>query len=448
LEWTHYKIAELAPNSLTLGKAKALAHTRHWAEAASNGGLLWGLCKTSGERVYRVALSLSGDAFRCECAASCHPCRHALALLLQFVKTSKPSIALSESPPPWVQEMLRQRPAVTALSADEKAQKEAARTARFGQRLALMQQGVEDLEQWLLDLLRQGLSSAESQPDAFWENFAVRMTDAKLSGLARRIRGFKAIVGTDQWHSLLLGELASLYLLVQSFKQWPELPEQLQEEIFNQAGVSRKKEELLLLKGLADTWLVIGQVEGESEEDKLRYRRTWLLGEQSQRLALMLDFSWGRQGYETNWASGSAIRGEAIFYPGAYPLRALIRKAVPYNYAFHAPAGYLTLSDFAQAYAQALAANPWLTIFPCLLAQVVPLHQGGTFWVVDQEQHMLPLSADGDAAWKLLGLSSGQPLKLFGEWDGKALRPVSALLEQRLVSLQAPLAQELDLTGF
>jgi hypothetical protein len=446
LEWTYHKIAELAPDRLTLDKARALAHRRRWVEVATDGGLLWGLCKSSGERQYQVVASLAGDALRCECSARQHPCRHALALLLLFLKSST---VFEQAPitPAWAQERLKQAPAAARCSSQEQAQREAARAARFGQRLTLMQRGVEDLEQWLLDLVRQGLATAESQPEAFGESFAARMTDAKLSGLARRIRSFKSIVGQNRWPDLLLGELANLYLFAQGFKQGGSLPEPLQEEIFNLAGVSRKKEELLPLEGLADRWLVAGQIEGESEDDKLRYRRTWLLGEQSERWALLLDFSWGQQGYEANWVAGSAWQGELVFYPGAFPLRALVRQAVPYQAPFHAPEGYRGIADFARAYASALAENPWLAIFPALLGQVAPRQEAGAFWLADEAGQMLPLAAEGDAAWKLLALCGGAPIKLFGEWDGQVLRPIAALLEQRLVSLQDS-APEIDLEAF
>jgi hypothetical protein len=445
LEWTYHKIAELAPNRLTLDKARALAHRRHWAEVASDGRLLWGLCKSSGERQYEVVASLAGDALRCECSARQYPCRHALALLLLFLKSS-PAFEQAQVAPAWAQERLKQAPP-PALSLQEQAQREAARAARFGQRLALMQRGVEDLEQWLLDLVRQGLATAESQPEAFGVSFAARMTDAKLSGLARRIRGFKLIVGHHHWPDRLLGELASLYLFAQGFKQWGSLPEPLQEEIFNLAGLSRKKEELLQLEGLQDRWLVAGQIEGESEDDKLRYRRTWLLGEQSERWALLLDFSWGQQGYETNWVVGSTWQGELVFFPGAYPLRALVRQAVPDHAPFHAPEGCRSIADFARAYAAALAENPWLATFPALLGQVAPRHEAGAFWLVDAAGQMLPLTAEGDAAWMLLAICGGAPIKLFGEWDGLALRPIAALLDQRLVSLQDA-APEIDLEAF
>lgn len=433
MDWTYRKIAEWAPNGLILEKARGLSASRHWPELATDGRALWGACRSSGERTYRVAAGLSENIFRCDCNSPVTPCRHILALMLRYVKAggALPTVA---GAPAWAAELLRQA-ARPALSPETKAWQEAEKKRRFGQRMELMQQGIQDLEQWLADLVRQGLSIAESQPGAFWDSFAARMVDVKLGGIARRIRAFKAIMADEQWHSRLLGELGALYLFVQSFKQLEALPEPLQEELFALAGVNRKKEEMLQQKGAPDNWLVAGQAEGESEDEKLKYRRTWLLGEQSRRAAMLLDFAWGRQGYETDWAVGTVVRGEAVFYPGAYPLRALIRKPEFSAPGLVRPKGYRTLSALAGAYAEALAANPWLLVFPCLLDEVWPVRENGQWRARDAEFRSVPLAEAGDVCWKLLALSGGGPLQLFGEWDGERLLPLSAVSEGRIVPL-------------
>ena len=433
MSWTHQKITSLAPNSLVLEKARSLSAPRRWASINSNGGLLWGECKSSGERNYRTVISLGDESFRCDCNSRYHPCRHILALLICFVKRYD-KIGLAEFPPAWVQQLLKE-PSGAAISAEEKARREAERSHRFGQRLELMELGVREMEEWLLDLIRHGLSAIEEQPPSFWDSFSARMVDAKLGGAARRIRNFKTLAGKENGFEALLEEMAALYLLAQGFKQLESLPETMQEEILSQLGVNRKKEAVLGQAGTPDTWLAIGQAEGEGEDDNLRYRRTWLLGEKSSRLALLLDFSWGRQGYDTQWVVGSSVQGELVFYPGAYPLRAIFRKHQPSSAPFKGKSGYATIDDFAQAYAQALAANPWLQAFPCLLAEVLPVQEDGQLWLADNANKKILLSSEGFARWNLLAISGGRPLTAFGEWDGKALLPLSAIVEGRVAPL-------------
>lgn len=435
MPWTHQKITSLAPNSLVLEKANGLAAPRRWASMASDGSLLWGECRSSGERNYRVIAGLQEGPFRCDCNSRHHPCRHVLALLMCFVKKGE-KVSLAESVPGWVQQALKEPP-VRQPAAEDKARREAERSRRFGQRLELMEQGARELEEWLLDLTRHGLSAIEEQPADFWDGFAARMVDAKLGGAARRIRNFKALAGRQDAFERLLEGMSELYLLAQSFKQLDGLPESLQEEVLSQLGVNYKKEEVLAREGVADTWLAIGQVEGEGEDDNLRYRRTWFLGEKSSRLALLLDFSWGRQGYDMQWIVGSSMEGEMAFYPGAYPLRALFRRHQPANRPFQGRSGYENIEAFARAYAQALAANPWLQGFPCLLAEASVLAEEGELWLVDSAGKKLLLSPDGPARWNLLSVSRGRPLSVFGEWDGRALTPLSAITGGRVAPLQA-----------
>ncbi len=202
------------------------------------------------------------------------------------------------------------------------------------------------------------------------------------------------------------------------------------------AVLNRKKEEVLQQPSVSDNWLAIGQIEGESEDGKLCYRRTWFLGGTSGRMALILDFSWGQGGYDSQWVVGSTIEGEITFYPGAYPLRALFRRHQPSGRPFEGSAGYADIRAFAQAFAQALAANPWLQAFPCQLAAVFPVQESGRLWLADAAGNMVPLASEGQARWKLLAASGGRPLSAFGEWDGKQLTPLSVAVEGRVIPLQ------------
>lgn len=434
MNWTYQKITSLAPNSLELDKARGLASPRRWAAMGSDGNLLWGACKSSGERAYHTVVHFGDGSFRCDCNSRYHPCRHILALLMCFIRNST-SFQAAGAPPGWAQQLLKE-PAVKLPTAEEKARREAERARRFGQRLELMEQGVRDLEEWLLDLARHGLHAIGEQPAGFWDGFAARMVDAKLGGVARRIRNFKSLAGKENGIELLLEEMAGLYLLVQAFHQLESLPEALQEEVLNVAGINRKKEEVLQQPGILDYWLAIGQAEGENDEDKLRFRRTWFLGEKTGRLALLLDFSWGQKNYDTLWVPGSTVEGELSFYPGAYPLRALFRRHQPSGRPFEGNSGHADINAFAQVYARALAANPWIQAFPCQLAAVFPVQESGRFWLADTAGKKIPLSPEGIAPWKLLSISRGRPLPVFGEWDGKSLHPLSATRDGRVIPLQ------------
>jgi hypothetical protein len=42
---------------------------------------------------------------------------------------------------------------------------------------------------------------------------------------------------------------------------------------------------------------------------------------------------------------------------------------------------------------------------------------------------------EGNTGWRLLALSAGHPIGLFGEWDGAAFKPLSVTAEGRFVVL-------------
>ena len=191
-------------------------------------------------------------------------------------------------------------------------------------RMQQMEAGVYDLERWLTDLMEQGLASIEKLPSKQWDDFAAKMVDAKLGGIARKIRLIKQLFQTDNWPEKVMKELAELFLFTQAFQRFDTLSAKIQKELLTIAGVSIKKEEVLQQAGIKDHWLIVGQ--RTYTEEKLQVRRTWLLGEKSQHYALLLDFAWGRQDFADKWTVGSAIVAEVVYYPGAYDQRALIKK--------------------------------------------------------------------------------------------------------------------------
>lgn len=433
MDWNNVTLQQYAPNNLVLNRARALFFGRRWQETASDGKVLWGICQSTGTRVYEVVVALDGSSYRCTCKSRHQPCQHVISLLLFFIRKNE-QITPATGPPDWVVQALR-APAARASAPLPVRQ-------RLEQRIPLMEQGVEELDQWLKDVVRQGLSTVEGQGAAFWERPAARMVDAKLGGVARRIRGFADLVGGPDWHNRLLGELAELYLFVQSFRQLRGLPGPLQDDLLSYGGVNFKKEEVLDGPGVTDNWLVVGLTEGE--EENLRYRRTWLIGERSQRFALLLDFAFGNSRFEGNWVLGSALQGELVFYPGAYPLRALVKKVRPYRNPFEQLAATPHAEALLENYAQALAKQPWIRNFPVLLedVQIVPTSSGLS--LIDAQSATLPVEASEAHQWIALAVAGAAPLPLFGEWAGAGFRPLSAFEGGRVIQLQQQPPIELD----
>ena len=207
----------------------------------------------------------------------------------------------------------------------------------------------------------------------------------------------------------------------------------MQEELLSIAGLNIKKDRVLQAQGVSDAWLVIGMIEGA--EDNLTVRRVWLQGRDSKKTALLLDFAHRTMSFEQNFALGQRFYAELCFYPATYPLRALIKSKESLPQGTIWPAlGYGNFAEFQLSYAKAMALFPLLLDFPCFFAGVIPVMDKGRAYLLDEQKKMLPMLSRDLSQWQLLALSGGEPIPVFGEWNGEEFIPLSALAEGRWVA--------------
>ncbi len=434
-ELTYEHILTLAPDAGTAQRAKSVAHAQRWLTIEGNGRAIWGTLGDPADP-YRTAVDFEGMGFRCSCPVRRQPCKHGIGLLLLFSKANH-LFQLVEAPPDWLADWLKKRSERTAKpTADAAPQRSPEvdqalaekRKLNREKRILQMSAGLAKLESWLLDLFRQGLATLEGQATSYFNDLAARMVDAKLGTLARRIRQMPLLMSEANWHEKILAELGEIYLLLRAFQRLETLPEPLQDDLLSLAGVNFKKEDILSLEAVADNWLVAGQTE-EAEDGNLLARRTWLIGEATGKMVLLLDFSWGGQGFETTFRLGTVLRAEVVFYPSAWPQRAVLKQFEYSEAAFSLRNGFPALADFADAYAGALAENPWLARFPAFLEGVVPIFHQKKFVLVDALRKQLPLDVGDDLGWKLVALSCGRPIGVFGTWDGELFTPLNVVVD-------------------
>jgi len=443
---TTEQVLALAPDTGSARSAKSLASARAWVSAGRSERAAWGECQGSAKDPYRTQVDLSEPAFRCSCPSRKFPCKHGLGLLLLLA--AEPAALPPAEPPPWVAEWLAtrdrstQRRAEPREAADETpaaAQRRAAAQARSAEkRLSKVEAGVDELDRWLRDQLRGGLAALQARSPGAFDALAARMVDAQAPGLARRLReAAGAAVSGPGWQERLLEQLAALHLLVCAHRRLAELPPETQADVRAAIGFTQSQEELLAQPGLRDRWFVLGQ--RVEEDGRLQTQRTWLIGSASARPALVLDFGAGAQPLDRSLVPGTVLDAELVFFPGAAPLRALVRQ----RHAPPEPGRALPAADIAAAtapYAAALARNPWIERFPLCVgpAGLARAEGDGERWLlVDEAGRALPIAAPFAGAWGLLARSGGRPLALCGEWDGNMLTPLGALIERRYVALRA-----------
>lgn len=433
---TFQNIYNLAPDKDAFSRAKKQAHTKKWRNLESNGKLTWGESKSSGTSFYKTIFDNTHPekaTFHCTCPSRKRPCKHSIALALLLLEQSG-AFRIIEGTNDWVKDVIAKKnaPPPTPAEAQEIERKRAEQRLQTREkRLQQMATGLQELDLWLADILQQGLARAEEQGDVFWENLSARMVDAKLGGIGKRVLNLQNLRGKPDWHEKMLAELGEIHLLSKGFQNLKKLPPQLQEELLNVAGINYKREDLIDRETVEDTWLIIGQTEHTADE-KLYERRTYLYGENIDRVGLLLDFSFQQEPYKEQWQVGQIFKAQMIFYPSAYPLRMFAKTANRVDEPVYWQ-GYSDLSEFASEYAAAIADNPWLARFPAYVMQVTPVSEDGKLILTDKNQRTVPARMQEDFGWKLLAISGGHPVNVFGEWDGKEMLILSGMSDDRFV---------------
>lgn len=432
------QVLALAPDTASAAAGRKLANTRHWKSLGQNAGAAWGECQ--GSALYQVRAELASLTVTCSCPSRKFPCKHGLGLLLLVAAGGREVPAAD--PPAWVAAWLAKRAAAGEAKHEQEAHKPAKKAdsanggpsadqiKRQRQREVLIAGGLDSLDRWLNDLVRNGLAAVETQPETFWKRQAAAMVDAQAPGIAARLRHIAEIPGSaPDWPDQLLGELGRLALLTHAYRRADSLTAPLREDVRQLVGWTLKEDEIAAHGDLvSDDWLILGQA--VSEEERGRAQRTWLLGQQTRRPALILQFSFAGAPFKETFLPGTRQPGELAFWPGAAPLRARfesrrgalapIMSALP---------GAASVEAFLEGVAAALARQPWQDRFLCVLTNVTPVYvpDGDRWHLRDASGSALRLA--GSDHWKLLAVSGGTPVDVAGEWDGRAILPLGVVAD-------------------
>ena len=432
--WTADQVLALAPDSASRTAGRRLGTAGPWSETGSSvEGTVWGLCKGSGTTAYRTVVDLadaSAPAFRCSCPSRKAPCKHALGLLLLWSAGDR-AVPRGKAPE-WAEQWSAERRTRTERrrSPDDAgartgaADPEAARR-RAERRAERVTAGAAELEQRLTDLLRGGLASAERSGHGLWEETAARMVDAQAPGLASRVRELGALPGTGPgWPVRLLEECALLYLLGRGWLRRELLPEGLAATVRSRVGLPAPADG----PPVRDRWLVLAQY--DTTDGRLTTRRVWLYGTDSGRTALLLSYGAAGRAPELALPVGLALDAELSGYPGAgQPRAALGERFSPPAPTPVRPAGTTTARALA-GYGEALRDDPWLDSVPVTLGRVIPAPDGDGWQLADADQDtalpLTPAARSRPGLWRLVALSGGAPVRVFGECGHQGFTPLAA----------------------
>ncbi|NEE39171.1 hypothetical protein G3M53_78965, partial [Streptomyces sp. SID7982] len=189
-----------------------------------------------------------------------------------------------------------------------------------------------------------------------------------------------------------------------------------------------------------DQWLVLTQY--DTPDGKIVARRIWLYGRGSGRTALLLSFGAAGRSPAQALPVGATIDAELTPYPGGGQLRAELGEQFGATTAAGPPPGIAAAAAPA-VYGNALRDDPWLDAWPVTLRDVIPVPSKDGWQLADAhadthaETHadahadahaftradartgsalpIAPAALSRPGLWKLVALSGGGPVTVFGE---------------------------------
>lgn len=430
--WTADQVQGVAPDEASLRAARGLAAPRPWSATGCDVGAVWGDCQGSGRKPYQVMVDLAGPAYKCSCPSRKVPCKHVLALLLLWADGTVGAGPRGDAVEEWLASR-RERAERAEQRADRvgaPADPEAARR-RAGQREARVAAGMQELERWLLDQVRDGLAGAARAGYAHWDGMAARLVDAQAPGAAGMVRRMGLVLASGpEWPGRLLERYAQTWLLTRGYARVGTVEPSLAATLRSRVGFSTAREEVLRTgTSVRDRWAVLG-VRDETDLEGLTTRRAWLHGAQTGRRALVLSFAMTGQPLDASLVPGTTVDAELAFYPAALELRALVAASHGVEAAVEPPSE--RAGELLAGYAGALARDPWLDTWPVAVGPAVPRLDGGWF-LVDDRDDALPLV--GGEHWRLAAMAGGRRVVVGGEWSAAGLRPLTVWTAERLVRL-------------
>jgi hypothetical protein len=290
--WSRERVLSLAPDRASARAAAALAQTQAWSDIGADPLGVWGLY-AGGSRPYQIVVDHGSlPAYACSCPSRKVPCKHALALLLQWSAGQVPA----REPPDFAAIWLRARTEDRRQPAQPPGGRQtgeladpAAAAKRAAARAERVASGLDELDQWLCDQIRGGIASLERSGYAHFDRMAARMVDAQAPGVAGLLRSIPGEFASAGWPSRVLEQLGALHLLVQAHRRLDQLPADLAATVRARIGYSVSKAEVLALPGVLDHWFAVGMV--DTAEYRLDTRRVWLYGAASGRWAVLMSFA-------------------------------------------------------------------------------------------------------------------------------------------------------------
>lgn len=457
--WSPEHVLALAGDATGAAAARRVAVPSLWSGLGCDEHAVWGLFHGTGAEPYQTVVDVREPAVRCTCPSRRSPCKHGIGLMLLWSMDLVPS---GTPRPVFAAAWLARRPEpggggepIREADADVEPAVEPSLDARprprsggagstgpapdvpFGsgdrraaERAARVAAGLLELDRWMSDVVRGGLTQPALAQPSTWETVVARLVDAQVPSLANRVRRLAGSIGVGSgWHEAVLAELGAIHLLASAGRRLPHLESDLADSVRTALGWTVRQADVLARAPETDRWLVAGR--SDTLEDRIVVRRSWLRGEASRRWALVLSFAAYRQSLDGALPVGTVIRADLHRYPGRNELRCALGSVHGAPEDLAAGPDTTSLAGACDDIGTALAGVPWTERWPVTVAAAPTLHRGG--WsLVDHTGSMPILETSGSLA-PLVAVSGGRAVPITAEWTPAGLIPLAVHLADRSI---------------
>lgn len=449
------EIENLAPDQASLKAASKLKKPAKWpllAKDETGGSLIWGECQGSGANPYRVVVDSDDLGYKCTCPSRKFPCKHSLALMWLF--SESPELFQTGEVPEWVNDWVARRrgkgvkkpqentggkniqladvaEVEKKLDPKEEARKKAAAEKREQNKKLAITAATEELESWIQDQLKAGISNLQKELAEKCRKIAARLVDGKAGALASRLDELPSRIlelpATLQTNALI-GELGQLKLLIAAWHKTPDAP-----DLYRSISTSENKQAIVEnpdAPRVKATWEVLRELI-RSRRDGLIEQATWLMrldGEESDPpFALLLDFFPVTVGKRSQvHMIGDQFIAELAFYPGQYLERAILVERQP---SLETPLPWKKKenanSSILAPYRSQMAKTPWIFHFPLKLGagRLAKDSNKNVWWCPENPNNPALLVEDSKLEILVFGLEFSDAV---GLWNGFRLQLLAA----------------------
>ncbi len=189
-----------APNASAIKNARAVVLKRKLVGLfrSSDGTLLFGDCKGSGQENYRPSADFADPAkpvYRCTCPSHQFPCKHSLALLYAYAQAAK---FVEKDVPADITEKrskIQQRVDKKKEAADKPRQ---VNTSALRKKIQTQLEGIDLLESLVNDLVRAGLGTLNAKSARQMEEQARQLGNADMPGAQNALRALTGLFYRSQ----------------------------------------------------------------------------------------------------------------------------------------------------------------------------------------------------------------------------------------------------------